>query len=69
MVLVFFVLRSMCCGCVLWCSISIISTNLNTASNNKKQDNTDNPSGPYVAAGSITTTTRNLPTKLMGDLS
>ncbi len=53
----------------MYMSKSNISTNSNKASNNKKQDNADNPSGPYAAAGSIATTMRNLPTKLMGDLS
>ncbi len=69
MVLVYFVLHSVQCGFVLWCSISTISTNLNTASKNKKQDNADDPSGPYAADGSITATMRNPPTKLMGNLS
>ena len=43
-------------------------SNSNTASNNKKQDNADDPSGPYAAAGSPTTM-RNPPTQLMGNLS
>jgi hypothetical protein len=69
MVLAFFVLSSVCCGCVLWCSIDGISTNSNTGSNNKKQDNVDDPSGPYAIAGSIVATMRNPPTKLIGNLS
>jgi hypothetical protein len=42
---------------------------LNSASNNKKQENSDNPSGPYAIAGSIAATMRNSPTKLMSNLS
>ncbi len=52
----------------MYISKSTISTNQNTESN-KKQDNADNPSGPYAAASSIVATMRNPPTKLIGNLS
>jgi hypothetical protein len=35
----------------------------------KKQDNADDPFGPYTAAGSVTATTGTLSTKLMDDFA
>jgi hypothetical protein len=70
MVSMFFVLRSVCCGCVLWCSrYQYYLYSLKHSKQQKEQDNANNQSGPYAAAGSITATMRNPPTKLMGNLS